>query len=134
VSVRRAVPADLEAIAAIQEASPEASQWSPADYLSYECLVSADPPQAFIVTRCVAPGEYEILNLAVAPSARRGGMARGLLEHVLDASPGSWFLEVRASNRAAIRLYESTGFRRLGSRPGYYQESSEEAIVMHLQK
>jgi ribosomal-protein-alanine acetyltransferase len=124
--------ADLPAIAAIQAASPEASQWKPEDYLQYDALL-VEPGIAFIVTRQVAPGEREILNLAVAPEARRTGVGRALLKHVLDGAPGSWFLEVRESNQAAIRLYESTGFRASGKRPGYYSGSSELAIVMHFQ-
>lgn len=132
MNIRPAGPEDLTAIAAIQAASPEASQWKPEDYLQYNCLVADGA--AFIVTRQVAPGEHEILNLAVAPSSRRCGLARALLNHVLEAFPGSWFLEVRASNHAAIQLYESTGFRASGTRSGYYQSSPETAIVMHFQK
>ena len=130
--IRPAGPDDLPAIAAIQAASPEASQWKPADYLSYTCLVTNDLT-AFLVTRQLAPGENEILNLAVGPTARRSGVARALLTHALQASPGTWFLEVRKSNHAAIRLYESTGFRPSGNRPGYYQDSTETAIVMRFQ-
>lgn len=129
--IRPAGPEDLPAIAAIQAASPEASQWKPEDYLGYACWVADNA--AFIVTRQLAPGEHEILNLAVAPDARRTGLARALLTHVL-ATPGDWYLEVRASNTAAIRLYESTGFLAFGTRPGYYTSSSETAIVMRYQK
>ena len=125
-------PADLSSVAAIQNASPEASQWKPEDYLQYEAWI-AEPGTAFIVTRTVAPGEHEILNLAVAPEARRMGIGRALLRHVLEGSPGSWFLEVRESNLSAIKLYESTGFRASGRRSGYYSGSSELAIVMHYQ-
>lgn len=121
----------MPAIAAIQAASPEASQWKAEEYLGYTCLLADDA--AFIVTRQLAPGEHEILNLAVAPKARRKGVARALLTHVL-ATPGDWFLEVRESNSAAIGLYESTGFQRFGTRPGYYGASSEAAIVMRYQK
>lgn len=131
MTIRLAGPEDLRAIAAIQAASPEASQWRAEDYLAHTCLVADDA--AFIVTRQLAPGEHEILNLAVAPEARRTGLARALLAHVL-ATPGDWFLEVRESNAAAIGLYESTGFRRFGTRPGYYGASSETAIVMRYQK
>jgi [ribosomal protein S18]-alanine N-acetyltransferase len=132
VTIRSAGPEDLPIIAAIQAASPEASQWKPEDYLNHNCLMADQA--AFIVTRQVAPGEHEILNLAVAPSARRAGLARALLMHVLQRSPGSWFLEVRGSNHAAIRLYESTGFRSSGIRHNYYSSSPESAIVMHFQK
>lgn len=129
--IRSAAPTDLPLIAAIQAASPEASQWKPEDYLGYSCCLADDA--AFIVTREVAPGEFEILNLAVTPSARRQGHAKALLAHVLRAS-GTWFLEVRASNSAALRLYESTGFLPIGSRQNYYGGSQESAIVMRYQK
>ena len=41
-------------------------------------------------------------------------------------------LEVRASNTAAIRLYERMGFTPDGSRPGYYRSPDEEAVLMSL--
>lgn len=126
--IRPASPEDLAAIAEIQAASPEASQWSPAEYLNYNCLVTDG---GFLVTRQTAPGESEVLNLAIAPAARRTGIAKGLLSHALSASPGDWFLEVRASNLAAIHLYETLGFRASGTRPAYYSGSPEAAIVMH---
>ncbi len=135
--IRRAGVDDLEAIAAIQGSSPEASQWKVAEYLEYECFVCPLPDGrgsvGFIVARMVAAGEGEILNLAVAPEARRAGVGQALLRHVLKGTPGSWFLEVRESNAGAIRLYETTGFRRFGERSGYYANSTEKAIVMHFQ-
>jgi ribosomal-protein-alanine N-acetyltransferase len=133
--LRRAVLEDLAKIAAIQAEAPEASQWEPMDYLRYECWVSEQDEAVvgFIVTRRVATDECEILNLAIAAAARRSGVARTLLNHVMVISPGNWFLEVRESNRAAISLYEATGFRRSGTRSGYYQSSPEAAIVMHFQ-
>lgn len=135
MKLRAAAPSDLPAIAAIQAAAPEAAQWPPGDYLRYECAVADDEGVAgFIVTRQIAPGEAELLNLAVAPSARRRGIGRALLAHVLEARPGRWLLEVRASNASAIRLYESAGFSDLSRRPGYYRESPEAAIVMVRQK
>ena len=39
-------------------------------------------------------------------------------------------LEVRASNNAAIGLYEKHGFHRAGLRPGYYQKPKEDAVIM----
>jgi len=77
----------------------------------------------------VGPGEREILNLAVDPAERHTGVARELLKDALRAR-GAWFLEVRASNVAAIRLYESAGFSRTGRRPDYYYEPPEDGIVM----
>lgn len=131
MNIRPAGREDLAAIAAIQKSAPEAAQWDPVEYLNYTCLVTEG---GFLVTRPLAPGENEVLNLAVAPAARRRGIARQLLRHALEASPGDWFLEVRASNLAAIRLYESLGFEAAGHRPGYYRTSPEAAIVMRLRK
>src|SRR5262249_17153079 len=114
VTIRPARLADLAAIAAIQAASPEAAQWNPADYLKQNCRVCDvnSCVAGFLVTRQVAPGEHEILNLAVDPGERRRGIARKLVLDALAAAQGAWFLEVRASNAGAIRLYESAGFVR----------------------
>lgn len=125
---------DLDRIEAIQAASPEAAQWDPSGYLQYECQVAVREGKlaGFLVARQVAPGEHEILNLAVDPAARRAGVARALLREALARSPGAWFLEVRASNKAAIQLYESAGFRRAGRRAQYYLQPTEDAIVMRF--
>jgi [ribosomal protein S18]-alanine N-acetyltransferase len=134
ITVRAATPEDLEAIAAIQAASPEGSQWDPAGYLKYDCLVAVDEDRiaGFLVSRQTAPGERELLNLAVDPSFRRRGIARGLLKAELERGPGQWFLEVRDSNGAALNLYETFGFRSVGRRDGYYTDPVETGIVMKL--
>jgi ribosomal-protein-alanine N-acetyltransferase len=41
-------------------------------------------------------------------------------------------LEVRPSNLPAISLYRKTGFREVGRRPGYYDDTREDAIIMSL--
>ena len=78
--------------------------------------------------------ELEILDLAVAESHRRTGVASFLLEGFLQAGgragAAQIFLEVRQSNMAAIALYEKFGFRRAGVRPGYYRSPVESALVM----
>ena len=40
------------------------------------------------------------------------------------------FLEVRISNTAAIRLYETCGFEQVGERKKYYSDPVEDALVM----
>ena len=141
VTIRRAAAGDLPAIAAIQAGSPEAAHWDPADYLNHDCRVAAigstirsthGRVAGFLVTRQVGPGEREILNLAVEPSERRTGLARRLLGEALASENCTWFLEVRASNAAAIHLYESAGFERVGRRPDYYHDPAEDGIVMRL--
>src|SRR5579862_2425184 len=134
ITLRPARLADLAAIDAIQAASPEASRWNPADYLKHDCRVCElnSCVAGFLVRREVAPGESEILNLAVDPAERRTGIARRLVTDALARVKGTWFLEVRASNVAAIRLYESIGFTRSGDRKNYYYEPAEDGIVMRF--
>ena len=78
--------------------------------------------------------ELKINNLAVRADYRRRGLARWMLGRILGrAREGGCTtarLEVRTSNRAAIRLYEAHGFVEVGHRKGYYQAESEDAIVM----
>ena len=133
-TLRPAARDDLAAIAAIQASSPEASQWEPASYLEHDCVVAiVDGAVAgFLVSREIADGEKEILNLAVDPSQRRRGVARLLLENELAGARGQWFLEVRESNAGARRFYESLGFRVTGQRKDYYREPPEGAIVMRF--
>ncbi|HWP34383.1 MAG TPA: ribosomal protein S18-alanine N-acetyltransferase [Thermodesulfobacteriota bacterium] len=79
-------------------------------------------------------GEVHILNLAVDPAARRRGVGRALLVHVLKAFEAKGAtkatLEVRRSNLAAQALYEGLGFVRVGVRRGYYSDNGEDAFVM----
>jgi ribosomal-protein-alanine acetyltransferase len=134
ITIRPARFTDLAAIDAIQAASPEAVRWTPTEYLKHDCRVCDlnSCVAGFLVTREVAPGESEILNIAVDPAERRTGIARRLLTDALARVKGAWFLEVRASNEAAIKLYESAGFTRAGDRKGYYNEPAEDGIVMRF--
>ncbi len=81
-----------------------------------------------------APGEGQITNIAVCPKARRRGIARAILEALTDdaAEHGAEqiSLEVRASNTAAIALYESSGFSVVGRRKNFYRRPAEDALVM----
>jgi ribosomal-protein-alanine acetyltransferase len=130
--IRPATPGDLDAIGRIQAAAPEASQWSPAGYLAYECRVAVESGRVagFIVVREVAGAEWEILNLAVDPAARRRGVAGLLLHDALAGRRGAFFLEVRQSNAAARAFYARHGFETIATRPEYYSDPVEPAIVM----
>lgn len=81
-----------------------------------------------------AADEAEILNLCVAPAARRAGTGRALVRAILDrvAAHGARaaYLEVRDSNHAARRLYEGEGFAPVGRRRDYYRRPVEDAIVL----
>jgi ribosomal-protein-alanine N-acetyltransferase len=130
--IRRGEPGDLAQVAVIQAASPEAAQWDIASYLRYDFRISLCGIRVagFLVSRTLAEGETELLNLAVAPEFRRQGVARKLVESLLAESPGVVYLEVRESNRAARKFYNHMGFQEVSSRPGYYQNPPEAAIVM----
>lgn len=82
-------------------------------------------------------GEADMMNLAVAPTHRRGGVARALLqalEQALDANGvGCLSLEVRQSNEAARTLYTACGYRQVGLRPNYYRSPRENALILKKQ-
>jgi len=130
--IRSAFEQDLSSIEAIQSSSPEASQWTPRDYLAMDCRVAVAEGSVigFVVSRRVADGEWEILNLAVTPQARRKGIGRQLLGDILSDARGDFFLEVRESNAAARRFYEHLGFEVVTTRPGYYSSPEESGLVM----
>ena len=91
----------------------------------------------YIVCWAVAD-ELHILDLATEPSWRRKGIARMLVLAAIregDAVGASRaFLEVRASNQAALLLYEGLGFTRSLVREGYYDMPVEDAVVMSLER
>lgn len=78
--------------------------------------------------------EFRLMTLAVAPALRRRGFGRALLQHALSVGRAKGatrgLLEVRASNAAALALYEEVGFRRVGVRANYYTNPVEDAVLM----
>jgi ribosomal-protein-alanine N-acetyltransferase len=135
VRLRPAQESDLPQLTAIQETSPESSQWLAQDYLAFDCqvaLLDGDRLAGFLVSRSVADKEREILNIAIHPDFRRLHIATELLQAELSRCPGAHFLEVRQSNAAARRLYEGLGFEAVGERPAYYDNPIETGIVMRI--
>jgi ribosomal-protein-alanine N-acetyltransferase len=130
--IRRGEPGDLEAVAAIQSASPEAAHWPVTEYPQYEFMVSVGDGavNGFLVWRPLGEGECELLNLVVGPTWRRQGVARELLKLLLQRAGNTVFLEVRESNLAARKLYKSMGFQEVSIRKEYYDAPPETAIVM----
>jgi ribosomal-protein-alanine N-acetyltransferase len=74
------------------------------------------------------------MNIAVAEDYRRRKIATRLIERLFEVTSGDgrrgYTLEVRVSNEAAIRLYESLGFKARGVRRGYYTDNREDALIM----
>lgn len=78
--------------------------------------------------------ELHLLQIGVAPEARRGGLASVLHAALLDASRGrasAGWLEVRADNPAAIAFYSRLGWAEVGRRPRYYSDGRD-AILFRL--
>jgi ribosomal-protein-alanine N-acetyltransferase len=76
----------------------------------------------------------DVMTVAVAPRARRRGLAKLLLEvleqRALDRGASHLMLEVRVDNTAAIGLYEGAGYTLLSTRRRYYQPGDVDALVM----
>lgn len=99
-------------------------------------LPSPDHRLAGYALGLVAADEAEILNLAVAPDARRSGLGRALLDGLLATfrreRVATVHLEVRQSNAGAVRLYQAAGFRAVSTRRAYYRNPTENALTMTL--
>ena len=134
IDLRPGCEDDLDSIAQIQGASPEAAQWDVREYLKYDLIVAVCDGHvaAFAVARRLAEGESEVLNLAVDPAFRRRGIGRRLIAGLIADHPGVLWLEVRESNLNGHKLYKSLGFHEAGRRPDYYPDSGEAAIVMNV--
>jgi ribosomal-protein-alanine acetyltransferase len=97
---------------------------------------SAEPIiQGFLIARCL-PDECEIENIIVDERFRRTGVGSSLVQKLLvearTAGVPTVILEVRQSNFAAMRLYESIGFKPEGRRRNYYQHPAEDAVLYSL--
>lgn len=81
-------------------------------------------------------GDADLLTIATAARARRRGLARLMLDHLIaqarEAGCGAILLEVRASNEPAQALYLARGFEPIGRRRRYYSAPTEDAVVMRL--
>lgn len=80
--------------------------------------------------------ECHIINFAIHPKMRGRGLGEYLLASTISKAVDNrlnfiW-LEVRPSNLAAIALYTKFSFTETGRRPGYYNETNEDAILMSL--
>ncbi len=77
---------------------------------------------------------WHVMNVAVDPDFQRRRIASQLLERLFELTADDdgrgYTLEVRVSNKEAIRLYEKLGFERHGIRRGYYTDNREDALIM----
>jgi ribosomal-protein-alanine N-acetyltransferase len=156
--IRRAVGHDVESIVALDRATEYLPHWPAAEYEAAletqdakgtapvpgvrRCLfvaISAGSLVGFAVGKVMAlPQEVsgELESVAVAGSARRAGIGRGLCESVL-----AWCrrqgatevdLEVRSRSAGPIALYGRLGFLEVGRRAKYYRDPVDDAVLMRL--
>ncbi|MDE6967617.1 MAG: ribosomal protein S18-alanine N-acetyltransferase [Clostridia bacterium] len=74
----------------------------------------------------------DITNIAVLPEVRGNGYGKKLVENLIEIARknniDTIFLEVRQSNRLAIKLYEKCGFKLISKRTKYYKDG-EDALI-----
>ena len=143
--LRAALAEDVDALRRLAEddhpGAPSAKQLASAvaGDLGYGIVLAEDAAgvQAYLL-HCQILDELTVINILVASSQRRRGIAKELmaamLEHATELGVARCLLEVRASNHAAQRLYQSLGFGSDGRRKNYYPQGSgrEDALLMSL--
>lgn len=138
-------PTQAEMAAGIHREIFGTAGWSAADWLALLgvpgafgwLLISAEDeePLAFLLGRH-AGGEAEVLTLGVRDFARAQGLGRRLVElfqqYLREQDVPVAYLEVAESNLAALSLYRSLGFKKVGRRENYYatEEGRKDALVL----
>lgn len=101
--------------------------------LVYFMAASDASPWQGVILADVGPYSADLLYLYTAPEARRSGIGRRLVAVLLEELERrpqieALFLEVRASNLAAQKLYEALGLSFVSKRSRYYADG-EDALV-----
>lgn len=137
--IRTATADDIAGIVAIEAACFGAGAWSVGlvtDEVASDrhLVLVTDDLQAYGAVS-LAGEDSDLDRIAVQPAARGTGLARELLDALIDRArdlgAGRMVLEVAADNRAAIGLYESFGFDVINRRTAYYPGGMD-ALVMDI--
>ena len=137
--------ADLDRVLAIERAAYE-FPWTHGNFIDslaagYSARFLRDDWGAICGYYVVMPGvqEMHLLNLTVAPPYQRRGLARLMLDILVEDAQAlaaqAMMLEVRVSNERARAVYRRYGFDEVGRRPNYYPAAGgrrEDACVMRL--
>jgi len=138
--IRRASAKDASAVAEAERIC-FCDPWGERDILGYIALeggIAFVAEQngkiiAYILGRLIAP-EAEIYRIAVLPEHRLRGVGYRLLDYSMKTERArgleTVFLEVRSQNSAAINLYYSYGFKKVGVRRRYYKNPDDDAVIM----
>jgi [ribosomal protein S18]-alanine N-acetyltransferase len=159
LSVRAMTAADIDEVVNLAARFVEAPHWTRRDYeempppsLSEAPPISspATPPTSltrcslvalsgnnlagFAVASCLSQEPAEIEGLVVDEKYRRQGIGSALIrackEWAANAGALTIRLEVRASNAAALALYQRHGFSAAGHRRAYYSAPIEDAVLL----
>ncbi len=156
-------PLDAERLDAVLQVEQRAYShpWTRGNFLDglrsgyhMRALVAGEPGRETLLGYYVVMqgvGEAHLLNITVAPEHQGQGWARlmldalvlwardlnamGAMQPPLSPPVEALWLEVRAGNARALRIYEAHGYQRVGLRKDYYpggRHEREDAVVMSL--
>ena len=127
------------------------SPWSAESYLAemknpdavmLRLIAEGNATIGFIVGRFVKGGEIEaatdaeIYNIAVIEAEQRKGRGQLLFDAFIsicrEKQTANIWLEVRESNKRAIKFYEKNGFEPIQTRNHFYDNPREHAVLMRL--
>lgn len=144
--VRNATVQDVAEMICLERQCPTAAHWTERRYQHLFAEGPESPTRlalvaeadstftlaGFLVARHLPP-EWELENIVVAPSVRRMGIGKRLMDalhaQAQRTNSDGVFLEVRESNTGARRLYEMLGFEETGRRKSYYSNPVEDAVL-----
>lgn len=151
--IRRMREVDIPGIMEIEAVSFGRHHWSEESFLNelknnigryYTLLqrpasqgVSSNPDKEKVMGYCgywLIIDEAHVTTIAVHPEYRGNSLGELLVLHILERCMGQsvqWVtLEVRVTNFSAQSLYYRNGFKSMGTRPKYYQDNQEDALIM----
>ncbi|MCL4273820.1 MAG: ribosomal protein S18-alanine N-acetyltransferase [Anaerolineales bacterium] len=141
--IRKMAMEDLEQVIAIDQVSfslpwpSRTFQYELTDNPASRCWVAElDGRVAAMLVGWLIVDELHIATIATHPDLRGQGIGKAILLHALrsarDEGVLKSFLEVRASNVTAQKMYKSFGYVEDGRRKEYYKDNAEDAILMSL--
>ena len=145
LQIRRMTLTDVDGVHAIETATfPK--PWSREDFVkemtqnacARYLVAEAEGEIVGFAGAWIVLDEAHITNIAVTQPCRGRGIGRALTKALLQyaANLGVVYatLEVRRSNEAAKKLYQSLGFEYVGVRKRYYVDNGEDALIYCCQR